>query len=288
MRVLWLTLACLSSTSAGAQSIHRFTLPSHEQTCGVAIARDRTIVGDDPGIGMTGQYTPNAFTYKDGVFTHPMPSVPPGIVTFTGINAAHSILVLDFITSGQFTAETQSFLLSQGIVTQITWQGAVNVQADGINDAGTIVGSFEQAASAPYAGFIDRGGRITTLTNPAGQTVPTAIAQNGRLIVGDVETPAGGFSPWIYENGSFTAIAVPGAVDGFASGVTNAGRVSGTYFTDASLTVPHGYFYQNGTVTPFDVPGAVWTELGGMTESGVVTGCYADANGLVHGFYAKP
>jgi hypothetical protein len=52
--------------------------------------------------------------------------------------------------------------------------------------------------------------------------------------------------------------------------------------------VPHGYFYQNGTVTPFDVPGAVWTELGGMTESGVVTGCYADGNGLVHGFYAKP
>jgi uncharacterized membrane protein len=217
-----------------------------------------------------------------------MPSVPPGIVTFTGINAAHSILVADFITSGQFAAETQSFLLSQGALTQITWQGAVNVQADAINDAGTIVGTYEQAALGPHTGFIDRGGRITTLTNPGGQTLATGIAQNGKLIVGDIETASGAFSAWVYTQGSFTAITVPGAVDSFAAGVNNAGIVSGTYYTDASLTVPHGYIYQNGTVTLFDVPGAAWTQLGGMNEGGVVTGCFADANGLVHGFYTKP
>ena len=290
MRVSWtiLALAIISAAPARTQTIHRFSLPKHEQTCGIGIAKDRIVVGDDPGIGQTGAYTPNAFTYKAGVFTHPMPPVPAGIVTLTGINAAHDMLAADFITSGQFAATTQSFLLSGGAVTQITWPGSMNVEAAGINDAGAIVGSFQQTSGGPFLGFIDRSGTISVLSNPAGQTIATGINQSGKMIVGDVISPSYVYAAWLYRNGAYTAVTVPGAAETVAGGVNNAGTVSGTYYTDLSGQNGHGYLYRNGIVTLFDVPGAVWTQLGGINEEGFVTGCYADAGGLVHGFTAKP
>jgi hypothetical protein len=278
--------ATLISTMAAGQTIHRFSLPGGVPTCGIGIARDGTITGDNPDANVN--TTPQAFIYHKGVFAEPAPAVPSGIVSFTGINASHVILVDDFITSGPYAATTQSFTYAGGATTQLTWPNSFNIAATGIDAAGTIVGSYQMTAGGPYVGFIDRAGRITTLNAGAGQTSATGIDPTGRIIVGDLTTTSFTYTGWLYQHGKYTAIAVPGAVDTFISGVNRAGEVSGSYSTDPTQPATHGFLYRDGTYTTFDVPGSVSTQLGGLTDAGTVTGCYTDANGVPVGFYTRP
>jgi uncharacterized membrane protein len=269
-----LLAVCLGST-AHARDLHEFTLPGGQSTCGLGIASDGTVVGDDPTQLQTGN-----FVYKDRTFSYPAPNFTGGF-SLLGINRAHVIVGAYGGLGGD-----GAFILSGGVTTLFTLPGAGFVLASSINDAGTIVGTYQAAHGGPYLGFIDAGGIVTTLSNGSGDTEPAGIDPSGRIVVGTSVSSAGVFTGFITKDGIFTTLAVPGAAATFARGVDRRGRVSGTFFTSLTTPVAQGFLYDHGSYAIYDVPGATATQLGSMNGAGEVTGCFTDAAGT-HGLRAR-
>ena len=269
-------LGALISGAAYGTTVHPFTLPGGTATCGLGIAGDGTIVGDNPTLG-----TNQNFVFAHGAFSFPAATVPGGQPTFLGINSARTI-VGSYLNNGS----VGSFVLAGGVTNLFTLPGASLVQATDINDAGTIVGLYQASGGGAYLGFIDQGGAVTTIDNGSGDTQPAGIDPSGKTIVGTSISSSFAITGFIYRAGHFKTLAVPGAQATFARGVDRRGRVSGTYFTTVSPPVAQGFLYDHGIYTTIDVPGATATQLGGINAQGEVTGCFTDATGT-HGFHAK-
>jgi probable HAF family extracellular repeat protein len=146
-------------------------------------------------------------------------------------------------------------------------------QATGINDAGHIVGNFDN--STGRHGFLDAGGNFTQIDVP-GATFTSAFGVNGTgQIVGAV---AGhGF---LDTGGSFTQIDVPGASGTNAFGINGAGQIVGLF---DNSTGQHGFLDTGGTFTQIDVPGASQTYAFGINDAGQIVGTFVDTTGR-HGF----
>ena len=94
--------------------------------------------------------------------------------------------------------------------TQIDVPGAIFTLADGINDAGQIVGSFTDSTGTH--GFLDTRGSFTQIDVPgASLTAALGINNAGRSSV-RFSTASGGEHGFLYTGGSFTQIDVPGAI----------------------------------------------------------------------------
>jgi len=119
--------------------------------------------------------------------------------------------------------------------TQIDVPGASFTEASGINDAGQIVGRFDDTTG--NHGFLYTGGSFTQIAVP-GNALARDINDAGQ-IVGDFSnsfsSPAHGF---LHTGGSFTQIDVPGASFTLAEGINNAGQIVGEFFDS---TGNHGF-----------------------------------------------
>jgi len=82
-----------------------------------------------------------------------------------------------------------------------------------------------------------------------------------------VETPASG-------SYKFITIPAPNSPYAVASGINNAGVVTG-YYLDSSSNY-HGFVWENGAFQTIDYPGAVDTSLGQANNHGVAIGSYGD------------
>jgi parallel beta-helix repeat protein len=127
--------------------------------------------------------------------------------------------------------------------------------ADGINDAGDIVGQYNS--------------------------------------LGDPQQPFGrGMRGFLLSKGVFTSIEIPGAITTQSRGINSAGDVVG-YFMDANQRV-HGFLLKRGATQPLviDYPGAFQTELTGINDHGAVAGRYKRTSDSSrsdwHGFVRDP
>jgi uncharacterized membrane protein len=85
--------------------------------------------------------------------------------------------------------------------------------------------------------------------------------------------PVRGF---LFDNGAFTRIDVPGALTTLPLGINNRGQIAGVY---ADEVTGHGFLLQSGTFTTIDAPGAVSTAAGAINDRGqilVTAGSTAD------------
>jgi uncharacterized membrane protein len=143
------------------------------------------------------------------------------------------------------------FLLSGGVYTTITVPGAFATWAGGINDAGVIVGWYEQDGVG-YEGFVDDGGSFTTINFPGyvGNTYLNGINNSG-LLVGGYGTPV---------------------------------TIGSTYYE-----WPQGFLYSAGTFSTIDAPfGDVEvTNPLAINNKGEIVGGYVDSAGMAYGFYLK-
>jgi uncharacterized membrane protein len=120
-------------------------------------------------------------------------------------------------------------------------------EANGINDAGQVVGDYDVAVPDPNGG--------------------NQREQNGFLLNGSV----------------FTTIDDPLGVSTTLTGINNAGIIVG-YYIDGSGKA-HGLVDVDGVLTTIDDPlGTGGTEVEGINNNGQVVGFYIDANGVSHGF----
>ena len=132
-----------------------------------------------------------------------------------------------------FIPGEHGFLDSGGTFTQIDAPGAtITTFANGINDAGQIVGGFSNG----YAhGFLDSGGTFTQIDAPGTDTIANGINDAGQ-IVGYFYNGTGEHG-FLDSGGTFTQIDAPGATDTGAAGINDAGQIVGNFFNS---TGEHG------------------------------------------------
>jgi hypothetical protein len=111
---------------------------------------------------------------------------------------------------------------------------------------------------------------------------------NHGTLTGNFSAPDGSAHGFVYRDGAFTDVVVPGAgpsVKGFL-GHLNEDEVALGGYSDAA-DVPHLILYdREGRMTflPDPVPGALVTDATGRNTAGTIVGFVVDENGDQHGF----
>jgi hypothetical protein len=162
--------------------------------------------------------------------------------------------------------------------TTIDVPGADRTVVNGINDSGSIVGTYYDATG--YHGFLYSGGAFTTI-NFLNATYANGINNSGDIV-------GYGTGPWyhnfLYSGDAFTTIDI-GDTSWGANGINDSGGIVGAY---GDATGRHGFLYVGGRFTTIDVPGAVdWTVPKGINNSGAIVGIYnyIDAPSTHRGFH---
>jgi pimeloyl-ACP methyl ester carboxylesterase len=180
---------------------------------------------------------------KDHAFSGPQfadivfPSTNAKLNTFgTGINTAGQIVGYyqsNLCPSLQDCYSLHGFLLTAGSFAKIDFPGAVQTVADGINDAGQIVGS------SGSHGFLFSAGSFSTIDFPGSASTVAAGINNGGVVTGywfDSSNRKHGF---VLAKGTFTSLDFPGAISTTANGINDASDIVGSY-TDANGQA-HGF-----------------------------------------------
>jgi uncharacterized membrane protein len=169
--------------------------------------------------------------------------------------------------------------------TTIDAPGAIGfTSATGINDAGDVVGIFQQPGgtrsySRTCAGY-------TVIHVPGADPHLGTHARdinNAGEIAGfyyfTVTFPDGsGSSPlgFVKSGDAYTTVAPPGSIATFVWGINDAGQLVGSY---ADGTGNHGFVKTGPVYTTIDVPGASDTYATGIDNAGQVVGIYVESPG---------
>jgi hypothetical protein len=178
------------------------------------------------------------------------------------------------------------YLIGQGglplpVGLALTQVGASSVDANGINTAGKIVGSYTQ--SSHTHGYLRKGETYKTLDYPGAVGTIANGVNDSDTIVGYYfdGTTYHGFQ---HAGGVFMTIDEPGATFTQIFGINNAGQIAGLYSGGDCAVATCGFVYHDGTFTQILAPGAIYTAVYGISNAGVVVGAYQKSGGLGHGF----
>jgi parallel beta-helix repeat protein len=174
------------------------------------------------------------------------------------------------------------YVYRDGQFTTITYPGAPITVAVGLNNAGEIAGSY-QDASAKWHGFTLIGGRFTQLDYPGSELTQIFKINARSEMVGRFDKDGRTFG-FLLAAGRYTSIEYPGATFTVASGINDLGDVIG-YWDDAEKK-RRGFLLSQGKFTLIEFPGAQSTlfEAGGINNAGDIVGPYLDARGKRKGF----
>jgi probable HAF family extracellular repeat protein len=160
--------------------------------------------------------------------------------------------------------------------------GANGTIANGINDAGVVVGA--SMTSAGELGFIYAGGTFTDNSAPgASSTINSGISANN-TVIGSYYDGSGASHGFTLAGSSYSSFDAPfsGATGTtFGTGISQAGSATVGYFFDAA-SAQHGFVNSAG-YTQLDAPSATATVTTGVNNAGTTVGYFSDAQG-VHGF----
>jgi hypothetical protein len=212
-------------------------------------------------------YTFTEFVYPGDTFTQTL-----GINNLGNIAGYHGAVVnMGFVLTPPSTFTTENF------------PGSVMTQVIGINGHGETVGFYVDTAGITN-GFLSKSG-VTFKTVDFPNTT-----FNQLLGINDIGEAAGYWQnaecidfPYVYSerSGGFLSISIAGSVSAQATGIDDAGAVSGFYIDSAGVN--HGFLKSDGVLTTLDFPGGTFTQALGLNSKEVV-GFYLDTSGLSHGF----
>ncbi len=144
--------------------------------------------------------------------------------------------------------------------------------ASGINDQGTVVGSYLIGLHfAMGGGFLYKDGSLSTLDLPPYAVTPTGI-NNSDQIVGYYDVGRRTLSTFLYQNGTYTYFNYPGVAPDTTTfvAIANNGTILGRYPSG----LQSGFFLlNNGSYAPLPTPpDAGYTAL---NDSGELVGAYS-------------
>jgi uncharacterized membrane protein len=209
----------------------------------------------------------------------------------TSINDSGQIVGISFPNRDP-RAPDAAFLLDGGSFSSITPRipGVLifSVSPNGINNAGTIVGTYSLDVHAtPGGSFIGSGGNYTALNVPG--SIPTSTAayaiNNAGPVLVQSSLGYGLYQPstGIYSGLSLLAFGTPNVV---MNGLNDIDQIAGCYVDARGME--HGFVLTDGMLTNIDVPGAMFTDIQGINNAGQFIGYYDDASGNEHAFLATP
>jgi uncharacterized membrane protein len=160
--------------------------------------------------------------------------------------------------------------------------GVIDTEATAITPSGMIVGRYFTPDGHQH-GFTLTNGQFQSVDIPGAISVTDAAWVNARgNIVGGYNTAS--TSPaYVLSAGVFMTIEYPGATVTAGWGISNAGDVVGTEFTN-NFFAAHGYLFRHGKFSTIDVPNAQATWPTGVIDARTIVGTYFGADSLFHGF----
>jgi probable HAF family extracellular repeat protein len=165
--------------------------------------------------------------------------------------------------------------------------GAISVEANGINNKGTIVGSYRDAAG--IHGFVrEPDGTSRAINIPdAIFTSATGINDDGQ-IVGIYQEGSGATHAFAY-TGAPRTFDVPGAGATCAAGINDLGQIVGSFGARCPSGTTQGFLLSKQGFAPalvFHTSAATAssTSLSGINRAGEIVGHYKDSHGSIHGF----
>jgi probable HAF family extracellular repeat protein len=198
--------------------------------------------------------------------------------------------------------KANAFVWRDGALTLLPDLAGVGAFAFDINNAGQVVGSSYGPHVTPLGqmqrAVLWQDGAITDLgLLPGGDDDSTAAAINSfGQIVGssgrtDPDTYESFYRPFLYSDGTMTAIPVP-SWEAYASDINDAGVVVGTMRAGGGLSKFHAWIYADGVVTNLNtlIPqsGIHLVNAKAITDDGRIAGIAVDAQGRYHAFLMTP
>lgn len=173
-----------------------------------------------------------------------------------------------------FTGHTEGFTrFNNGQTNFFTAPNATETLIARRNNSGVNVGSFTPKGSTISNGFVTHGTSFQSVSFPP--HLPTFLRgiNSFGTIVGTYLGTDNHFDAIKLQNGKFTILRPPGAVDAFANGINDQGVIVGVYFTGGVDS--HGFVLQNGTIHTLDFPHEVGfggTTLNDISNTGEIVG----------------
>jgi hypothetical protein len=177
------------------------------------------------------------------------------------------------------------FVDSNGQFTNVTVGSAPETTLTGIDNAGLMVGSWEDTTTNPFTfhGFFafHPTGPFQTFDYPGAFTSGLTGVNNLGAVTG---TYAGQAGPPIFGFISIGGQFLPTGPDITINCINDSFAFAGSFVVDG---VTHGFEYVNGIALLIDFPGATSTTVYGINNAGTLVGTYTDGTGT-HGFMASP
>jgi hypothetical protein len=165
------------------------------------------------------------------------------------------------------------------------YPGSAQTQVTGLNNSGSNSGFWVDAKNV-NRGFIDWHGVFTSYRNPktGTGTVNQLLGINDSGIAVGFYTDGAGTNHGYtldHSTGKFTAVAPPGATNVTASGINDAGDVTGFYGPPSASV---GFLRKGKHFSTFSYPGSVATQAFGINIHDQIVGAYVDSANKMHGF----
>lgn len=156
--------------------------------------------------------------------------------------------------------------------------------AFGINDHGTIVGSFFFPRENVSGTYFLRQGVFTRFAIPGATDTRVFGINNAEEVVGQY-TDAQGVSHSFFSRGALIEEITRNGEEVLAYDLNDRGEIVGTISTAEGQ---RGFVLRHGKYTLIHFPGATATQVFGINNHGVIVGEYRDESGTTHGFKAVP
>jgi probable HAF family extracellular repeat protein len=185
---------------------------------------------------------------------------------------SNSLLMLGLVLVFMIAANAANAPTLTFKFTTVNVSGAIATLLGGINNAGVIVGEYEDKTKVVHC-FKLVGSKVTTINYPKAASDGCLHINSAGAIVGFWENSAGISTGFLYQDGEFTDIPGPsGAKSSVAYGINDSGHIVG-YYTDSKGKF-HGFLLKGTTYTILNVPGAASTLATGINNAGDIVMYY--------------
>ncbi len=172
----------------------------------------------------------------------------------------------------------------------IDYPGSIRTFANGINDAGDIVGMYYSPDQKRH-GFLLRGlrgGQFTMIEFPGATDTWAWDINRAGDIVGSYLDPGGKQHAYLLSGGRFTTIDFPGADMTTPGGINAKGEMVGMYWNLSGDTKMRGFLFSGGRFTSFEYPAPnLMSCFFSINDEGDMVGHWQDTTGVAHGWLMR-
>ena len=163
-----------------------------------------------------------------------------------------------------------------------TLPGDVGSGANGINDAGQVVG-YSTSSDGLEKAFLYSSGGMAGLGTLSGETQSIARGINAAgQVVGYADNASGDYQAFLYSNGSMTALGTLGGNYSWATGINDDGQIAG--YASAANGAEHVFIYNGSMVDLGTLSGGVFALATAINSSGQIVGASNNNLGIERAF----